>query len=448
MGDFNANPGEPATERMRSGGFRSAYADANGHEPAVTWPSGLQAPAIDTDGDPACLDYIWVRGAARVASARLVFDRPAADDLTLFPSDHFGIADAARDRLGGRSDAPAGAPWRLASRTREHAGRLPGGPRAARLRRARIRRAAVRRRRPGRLPRRHARARAGPSRAGRRAQRRGAVRARRPDPGGGARGRRPTAVPRRRAEGRDRARPDRGAGRRSRSGAAQRGRLVLRAGRARRRRTPGPGLAALAQRGGRSIAPPSPTRRRSAAAASPPSGTRSTRMPSRWRPRPGSRWRPGPSAAARPFDRLAAARRWWRSAWRRPRSTAEPGPMPGRPTRRDRRRDAWPASPPYPAGLSQSRRRDVADQADLVVIGAGTIGGWASVFARADGVGRVVVLERGLVGHGRLVAGRRDRPRPGRHAGDRRARSLVDRLLPRTSRQRTAPIRGFASSAT
>ena len=36
-------------------------------EPAVTWPSGLQAPAMDTDGDPGCLDYIWVRGAVRVA---------------------------------------------------------------------------------------------------------------------------------------------------------------------------------------------------------------------------------------------------------------------------------------------------------------------------------------------------------------------------------------------
>ena len=42
----------------------------------------------------------------------------------------------------------------------------------------------------------------------------------------------------------------------------------------------------------------------------------------------------------------------------------------------------------------------MADRADLVVIGAGTIGGWASVFARADGVGRVVVVERGLAGMG------------------------------------------------
>lgn len=92
MGDFNADPAEPAAGRMRSHGYRSAFAEANGHDPAVTWPSGLQAPAIDTDGDPACLDYIWVRGAVAVASARLVFDRPDADDPTLLPSDHFGIS--------------------------------------------------------------------------------------------------------------------------------------------------------------------------------------------------------------------------------------------------------------------------------------------------------------------------------------------------------------------
>jgi sarcosine oxidase subunit beta len=41
-----------------------------------------------------------------------------------------------------------------------------------------------------------------------------------------------------------------------------------------------------------------------------------------------------------------------------------------------------------------------SDRADLVVVGAGTVGGWASVFARASGVGRVVVIERGLVGMG------------------------------------------------
>jgi sarcosine oxidase subunit beta len=42
----------------------------------------------------------------------------------------------------------------------------------------------------------------------------------------------------------------------------------------------------------------------------------------------------------------------------------------------------------------------MTDRADLVVIGAGTVGGWASVFAAADGIGRVVVVERGLAGLG------------------------------------------------
>src|SRR4051794_32951247 len=47
-----------------------------------------------------------------------------------------------------------------------------------------------------------------------------------------------------------------------------------------------------------------------------------------------------------------------------------------------------------------SRRRCVSDRADLVVVGAGTIGGWASVFAKTGGLDRVVVVERGLAGMG------------------------------------------------
>ena len=92
VGDFNADPGEPAAARMRAGGFRSAYAEANGQDPAVTWPSGLQGPAIDTDGEPECLDYIWIRGTVGVSAARLAFDRPGPEDPTLFPSDHLGIS--------------------------------------------------------------------------------------------------------------------------------------------------------------------------------------------------------------------------------------------------------------------------------------------------------------------------------------------------------------------
>ena len=40
------------------------------------------------------------------------------------------------------------------------------------------------------------------------------------------------------------------------------------------------------------------------------------------------------------------------------------------------------------------------DAADLVIVGAGTVGGWASVFAREDGAGRVVVVDAATAGHG------------------------------------------------
>ena len=99
VGDFNADPTEPAYGLMVNADFRSASVEANGAEPSVTWPSGIQAPGMDVDGDPSCLDYIWVRGPITVDSCRLAFDRPAVDDATLYPSDHFGLS--ARVRIGG-----------------------------------------------------------------------------------------------------------------------------------------------------------------------------------------------------------------------------------------------------------------------------------------------------------------------------------------------------------
>lgn len=92
FGDFNAEPVEPTYGRMIEAGYRSAHQLANGREPAVTWPSGLQAPMIDDDGDPGCLDYIWVSGAAQVESCRIAFDRPHPEDPGLYPSDHFGLS--------------------------------------------------------------------------------------------------------------------------------------------------------------------------------------------------------------------------------------------------------------------------------------------------------------------------------------------------------------------
>lgn len=42
----------------------------------------------------------------------------------------------------------------------------------------------------------------------------------------------------------------------------------------------------------------------------------------------------------------------------------------------------------------------MAETADLVVVGAGTVGGWASYFAKKGGAGRVVVLEKETAGAG------------------------------------------------
>ena len=70
---------------------------------------------------------------------------------------------------------------------------------------------------------------------------------------------------------------------------------------------------------------------------------------------------------------------------------------------RGRRRDAGPTARDAPAGGAGpglSSRVSSTDRADLVVVGAGTIGGWASTFAARDGAGRVVVVERGIAGQG------------------------------------------------
>jgi endonuclease/exonuclease/phosphatase family metal-dependent hydrolase len=99
VGDFNAEPTEPTYRVMLDAGFRSAHLEANGAEPALTWPSGIKAPGVDDDGEPGCLDYIWVRGPITVEACRLAFDRPAVDDTTLYPSDHLGLS--ARLRISG-----------------------------------------------------------------------------------------------------------------------------------------------------------------------------------------------------------------------------------------------------------------------------------------------------------------------------------------------------------
>ena len=90
-GDFNCTPLGEAYAVMAGAGFRSAYLEANGVEPVVTWPSGIQAVTMDTDGVPSCFDYIWLRGSVRAISARVAADTPPPDDPTIYPSDHFAV---------------------------------------------------------------------------------------------------------------------------------------------------------------------------------------------------------------------------------------------------------------------------------------------------------------------------------------------------------------------
>ena len=91
VGDFNAPPYEPTYAAMLASGFASAYYEVHDDEPPVTWPSGIQAETMDTDGDPNCLDYIWVKGEIGVLSARVACNESAPGDPTLYPSDHFAL---------------------------------------------------------------------------------------------------------------------------------------------------------------------------------------------------------------------------------------------------------------------------------------------------------------------------------------------------------------------
>ncbi len=85
-GDFNAYPGEPVLDLMKTR-FVSACQEANGREPDKTWST----PVNTYDPSPhGCLDYVFVSGA-KVLEAGLAFDKPHVLDADLFPSDHLGV---------------------------------------------------------------------------------------------------------------------------------------------------------------------------------------------------------------------------------------------------------------------------------------------------------------------------------------------------------------------
>lgn len=105
-GDFNATPDMRTIQIMKQV-FTSAYELKHGREPEYTCPTPL-VYSMDTlrkgasrvgnfllsqKTDPwrDVLDYIFVAGQINVHECDVVLDQPAANDATLYPSDHVGL---------------------------------------------------------------------------------------------------------------------------------------------------------------------------------------------------------------------------------------------------------------------------------------------------------------------------------------------------------------------
>ncbi len=87
-GDFNESPTGGAVTLMRQS-YRSAYACVHQRDPIATYPTNFLQPQPVT---ARCLDYVFVSPAVyRVTEATFFCDKPAAEDDTLFPSDHVGL---------------------------------------------------------------------------------------------------------------------------------------------------------------------------------------------------------------------------------------------------------------------------------------------------------------------------------------------------------------------
>lgn len=85
-GDFNEEPHGPAVQQMRQA-YRSAFALAHGREPLATYPTAL----VTGDSRARCLDYVFVSRGIGVRRAQIFGRRAAAEDETLYPSDHVGL---------------------------------------------------------------------------------------------------------------------------------------------------------------------------------------------------------------------------------------------------------------------------------------------------------------------------------------------------------------------
>jgi endonuclease/exonuclease/phosphatase family metal-dependent hydrolase len=87
-GDFNATLDQPSIQLM-SKAFRPTQ-----NQPTAFTP--LQEPGgspthPDWERFDRCIDYIWINESVKVKASGLCFDKPAADNPMLWPSDHVGV---------------------------------------------------------------------------------------------------------------------------------------------------------------------------------------------------------------------------------------------------------------------------------------------------------------------------------------------------------------------
>lgn len=114
-GDFNARP-HARSQQVLAQRFVSAHRVANGRDPDYTYPTPLRrGPGVRHSARAAffrlhgrlipghdgpwrtTVDHVLVDDASSVSCCRVIFERPAADDPTLYASDHLGlVADLGR----------------------------------------------------------------------------------------------------------------------------------------------------------------------------------------------------------------------------------------------------------------------------------------------------------------------------------------------------------------
>jgi endonuclease/exonuclease/phosphatase family metal-dependent hydrolase len=87
-GDFNATMDQPSVQSM-----------SQAFQPTQNQPTAF-TPLQEPGGNPThpdwkrfdrCIDYVWINESVKLRASGLCFDKPAADNPMLWPSDHVGV---------------------------------------------------------------------------------------------------------------------------------------------------------------------------------------------------------------------------------------------------------------------------------------------------------------------------------------------------------------------